>query len=116
MQMWPLACVFIKTLCHCKPFNKILLRAKKLLKEEKEKIKNYRTITFDLHSIEYFVQLPLLWKIKNKKEQNEKELSITVQKYSVIFDKSNVDFHSNDVKKNAWEVVAKELGLENGKY
>ena len=36
-------------------------------------------------------------------------------KNHVIFDKSNNDFHRKDVKKNAWEVVAKELGFENGK-
>ena len=47
---------------------------------------------------------------------NEQELSIAVQKYPVIFDKSNKDFHRKDVKKNAWEAVAKELGFENGKY
>ena len=46
---------------------------------------------------------------------NKEELSITVQKYCVIFDKSNNDFHCKDVKKNAWEAVAKELGFESGK-
>ena len=52
---------------------------------------------------------------KNNMTANKEELSITVQKYRVIFDKSNNDFHCKDVKKNAWEAVAKELGFESGK-
>ena len=46
---------------------------------------------------------------------NKEELSVAVQKYPVIFDKSNKDFHRKDVEKNACEAVAKELGFENGK-
>ena len=46
---------------------------------------------------------------------SEEELAISVQKYRVIFDKSNKHFHRKDVKKNAWQAVAEELGLEDGK-
>ena len=45
---------------------------------------------------------------------NEEELSIIVQKYSVLYDKSQREFHRKDVKKNAWDAVAKDMGLENG--
>ena len=43
---------------------------------------------------------------------NEQELSITVQRYTVLFDK---EFHRKDVKRNAWKAVVQELGLEDGK-
>ena len=46
---------------------------------------------------------------------SEKELAISVQMYPVIFDKGNKDFHRKDVKKNEWQAVAEELGLEDGK-
>ena len=47
---------------------------------------------------------------------SEEELFVVVQKYPVIFDKSNKGFHRKDVKKNVWKAVAKELDFENGKY
>ena len=47
---------------------------------------------------------------------SEEELSVVVQKYPVIFDKSNKGFHCKGVKQNAWKAVAKELDFENGKY
>ena len=46
---------------------------------------------------------------------NEEELSISVQKCPVTFDKSSKDFHRKDAKKNASQAVAEELGLEDGK-
>ena len=45
---------------------------------------------------------------------SEEELAISVQKYPVIFDRSNKDFQEG-VKKNAWQFVVEELGLEDGK-
>ena len=54
--------------------------------------------------------------IKNKMAASEEELFIVVQKYPVIFDKSNKGFHRKDVKKNVWKAVAKEFDFENGKY
>ena len=46
---------------------------------------------------------------------NEEELSVIVQKYSVLYDKSHKEFHRKDVKKNAWDAVANDIGFENGK-
>ena len=43
------------------------------------------------------------------------QLAISVQKYPIIFDKSNKDFHRKYVKKNAWQAVAEEQGLEDDK-
>ena len=45
---------------------------------------------------------------------NEEELAIIVQKYSVLYDKSHREFHRKDVKKNAWDAVAKDMGIEYG--
>ena len=47
---------------------------------------------------------------------NEEELSVVVQKYLVLYDKSNKEFHRKDVKKNAWKAVAEELGLEDSLF
>ena len=41
-------------------------------------------------------------------------LARTVQKYPVIYDKSCKDFHDRDVKDNAWQTVAREVGLLSG--
>ena len=49
---------------------------------------------------------------KNKKKTgNDEELTIAVQKYPAIFDKSNKNFRHKDVKINAWEAVADEYLL-----
>ena len=45
---------------------------------------------------------------------NEEELAIIVQKYSVLYDKSHREFHRKNVKKNAWDAVAKDMGIEYG--
>ena len=50
--------------------------------------------------------------VQNKMAINEEDLSILVQKYTVLFDKGHKEFH---VKKNAWKAVAEELGFEDGK-
>ena len=47
--------------------------------------------------------------IKNKLTAKKVEISIAVQKYSVMFDKSNKHFDCKDVNKNAWETVAKKI-------
>ena len=47
---------------------------------------------------------------------NDEELSIAVQNYCAIFDKSNKDFHQKDAKENTREAVAEELENENGNY
>lgn len=46
---------------------------------------------------------------------NEEELAIIVEKYSVLYDKSHKEFHRKDVKRNAWDAVARDMGLECGK-
>lgn len=46
---------------------------------------------------------------------NEEDLSVSVQKYTVLYDKGHKEFHRKDIKKNAWKAVAEELGFENGK-
>ena len=43
------------------------------------------------------------------------QLAISVEKYPIIFDKSNKDFYRKYVKKNAWQAVVEELGLEDDK-
>ena len=54
--------------------------------------------------------------VQNKMAINEEDLSISVQKYAVLFDKGYKEFHWKDVKKNAWKAVTKELGFEDGKF
>ena len=41
-------------------------------------------------------------------------ISRAVKKYPVIYDKSYKDFHERDVKDNAWQAVALEVGLRSG--
>ena len=53
--------------------------------------------------------------VQNKMVINKEDLSISVQKYTVLFDKGHKEFDRKDVKKNAWKVVAEELGFEDGK-
>ena len=53
--------------------------------------------------------------VQNKMEINEEDLSISVQKYTVLSDKRHKEFHRKDVKKKAWKAVAEELGFEDGK-
>ena len=50
-------------------------------------------------------------KTTKKKTGNDEELTIAVQKYPAIFDKSNKNFRHKDVKINAWEAVADEYLL-----
>ena len=96
---------------------KIFARKETQVREVKEK--NFKNIA---QSCSNCIRLNIFFdcfsheQIKNKTAANKEELSIAVQKYPVIFDKSNKDFHRKDVKKNAWEAVAKELGFENGTY
>ena len=53
--------------------------------------------------------------VQNKTAINEEDLSISVQKYTVLFDIGHKEFHRKDVKNNAWKAVVKELGFEDGK-
>ena len=53
--------------------------------------------------------------VQNKMAINGEDLSILVQKYTVLFDKGHKEFNRKDVKKNAWKAVAEELGFEDGK-
>ena len=53
--------------------------------------------------------------VQNKMAINEEDFSISVQKYTVLFDRGHKKFHQKDVKKNAWKAVAEELGFEDGK-
>ena len=52
--------------------------------------------------------------LQNKMAINEQDFSISVQEYTVLFDKELKEFHRKDVKKNVWKAVAEELGLEDG--
>ena len=45
---------------------------------------------------------------------DEERLAIGVQKYPCLYDKAVSAFHNNNQKKNAWEAVAKDIGLETG--
>ena len=44
----------------------------------------------------------------------EERLGIRVQKYRCLYDKAVSAFHNKNQKKNAWEVVIKDIGLETG--
>ena len=65
----------------------------------------------------------LLMQTGTQKEENirkmslsmeEEALSNSVQQYKVLCCKSHKDIHRKDIKKNAWNAVAEELGLEDG--
>ena len=45
---------------------------------------------------------------------DEERLVIGVQKYPCLYDKAASAFHNKSQKKNAWEAVAKDIGLEIG--
>ena len=63
-----------------------------------------------------------LMQIRTQKEENtnkmsssmeEEALSNCVQQYKVLYDKSHKDFHRKGIKKNAWNAVVEEVGLED---
>ena len=45
---------------------------------------------------------------------DEERLAIGVQKYPCLYDKAVSAFHNKNQKEDAWEVVAKDIGLETG--
>ena len=45
---------------------------------------------------------------------DEGRLAIGVRKYPCQYDKAVSAFHNNNQKKNAWEAVANDIGLETG--
>ena len=45
---------------------------------------------------------------------DEERLAIGVQKYPCLYDKAVSAFHNKNQKKNAWEAVANDIGLETG--
>ena len=45
---------------------------------------------------------------------DKERLDIGVQKYPYLYDKVVSAFHNKNQKKNAWEGVAKDIGLETG--
>ena len=45
---------------------------------------------------------------------DEERLAIGVQKYPRLYDKVVSAFHNKNQKKNAWEAVAKDIGLQTG--
>ena len=45
---------------------------------------------------------------------DEERLAIGVQKYPCLYDKAVSTFHNKNQKKNAWEAVAKDIGLDTG--
>ena len=68
----------------------------------------------------------LVWPKHNKVElpcalcridlSRAERLSIAVQKFSCLYDKSCKDYKDKTVKQNAWREVARETELETGKY
>ena len=46
---------------------------------------------------------------------DEERRAIGVQKYPCLYDKTVSSFHNKNQKKNDWEAVAKDIGLETGK-
>ena len=40
----------------------------------------------------------------------DEELSIAVEQFDVLYDKSHPDFHKKDIESNAWKAVAGEIG------
>ena len=44
----------------------------------------------------------------------EEPLSNCVQQCKVLYEKSHKDLHRKDIKKNAWNTVVDEVGLEDG--
>ena len=48
---------------------------------------------------------------KMSSSMEEEALSNFVQQYQVLYDKSHKTFHRKDIKKNAWNAVAEEVGL-----
>ena len=48
--------------------------------------------------------------------QQEEQLSEVVRKYPVLYDKADRYFKDKAKKQLAWEDVAKEANLENGKF
>ena len=47
---------------------------------------------------------------KMSSSMEEEAFSNCVQQYKVFYDKSHKDFHRKDIKKNAWNAAAEELG------
>ena len=45
---------------------------------------------------------------------DEERQVIRVKKYSCLYGKAVTAFHNKNQKKNAWEAVAKDIGLETG--
>ena len=45
---------------------------------------------------------------------DEERQAIGVQKYPCLYDKAVSAFRNKNQKKNAWEAVAKDIGLETG--
>ena len=43
------------------------------------------------------------------------QLSVLVKIYPCLYNKQEQDFKKEEVKQKAWEEIAKELDLENGK-
>ena len=48
------------------------------------------------------------------RKADEERLAIGVQKYPCLYDKAVSAFRNKNQKKNAWEAVAKDIGLELG--
>ena len=92
--MWPLVCVFRKTLRRSQAFAQNSRKGNSRKgREGKKVIAQSRSncirlnILFDCFSYE---------QIKNKMAASEEELFIAVQRYTVVFDKSNKDFNRKD--------------------
>ena len=49
-------------------------------------------------------------------KSEEERQSIVVQKHPCLYNKAIPPFHNKNEKKNAWEVVGKELNFGSGEY
>ena len=46
---------------------------------------------------------------------NEKDQAENVKKFPVLYDKSNDEFHTKDIRKIAWTKVAESIEIEDGR-
>ena len=90
-----------------KPLRKIFLQAKIFARKELTKGKRRKKEKIIVQSRSNCIRLNILFdclsyeQITNKMAANKEELSVAVQKFPVIFDLSNKDFHRKDVEINA---------------
>ena len=77
-------------------------------------VKSKKRINFNciLFEVNIFVKKLEKQYLKKTEKADEERLAMGVQKYPCLYDKAVSAFHNNNQKKNAWEAVAKDIGLE----